>query len=535
MLVVDCQATLAAPRGHLIELGWSVTGEPPRARLVRLPDGEHVPRAVARITGITDALLAGGVAPGDAWRELDVAAASLPSSPAPAVAHFARFERPFLDALAGGRSPLELVCTHEIAVRLFPDLPRRSLRALTGYFGRSVGELRRSAEHVAATAFVWERMLPLLEERGVHTWAELRAWLEEPARRAPRSKRGWPMPRELRLALPDRPGVYRMLRTSGDVLYVGKATSLRSRVNSYFRKQKGIHERTLEMLSQARDLSFEVTESPLEAALLEPDEIKRHRPPYNEALTEVDRGVWFARPDFAEWSPVATATAVVGPFSSPAMLERLAAFGRGEALALGPERFGPPEAVFAEGLARVRAAHPELRGALDAPRVLLLGARLWREGRRPRDAEDPASGARVGDAGPLFARAWTAAEVQSELEALALEVARARRRARWLTALVEATITWSEPGADGARVLVIEGGAIARRGPAPEAEAPPPRFCARPRAERHAGFDVARFDRLRVLATELARVVGRGNPAAVRLAPRALLTGERLARVLAWL
>lgn len=535
LLVVDCQATLAAPRGRVIELGWAIAGAAPRARLVKLPEGERVPRAVARITGITDALVAGGVAPGEAWRELAEDAASLGASPAPAIAHYARFERPLLEALAGGAPTLDLACTHAIALRLFPDLPRRSLRALTGYFGRAVGELRRSAEHVAATAFVWEHLVPLLAERGVTTWADLRAWLDEPVSRAPRSKRGWPMPRELRLALPDRPGVYRMLRTGGDVLYVGKATSLKSRVNSYFRKQRGIHERTLEMLSQARDLSFEVAESPLEAALLEPDEIKRHRPPYNEALTEVDRGVWFARPDFAERSPVATPSCVVGPFSSPALLDRLAAFGRGEAAALGPERFGPPEVVFAEGLARVRAAHREIGPALDASRVLLLGARLWREGRRPRDGDDGAPDAHVGDAGPLFARAWTAVEVAGELETLALEAARARRRARWLTALAEATITWSEPGADGPRVLVIEGGAVVLRGPAPAGDPPSPRFSARRRAERHAGFDVARFDRLRVLATELARVVGKGNPAAVRLAPRALLTGERLGRVLGWL
>ena len=93
------------------------------------------------------------------------------------------------------------------------------------------------------------------------------------------------MPRDVRLSLPHAPGIYRMLRTDGSVLYVGKAASLHHRVNSYFRKQNGVPERLLEMLSQARAISFDVTPSPLEAALLEPDEIKRHRPPYNVALT----------------------------------------------------------------------------------------------------------------------------------------------------------------------------------------------------------------------------------------------------------
>jgi hypothetical protein len=53
-----------------------------------------------------------------------------------------------------------------------------------------------------------------------------------------------------RLEFPNRPGVYRMLSQSGQVLYVGKATSLKSRVNSYFRGQKGRDRKKLEMLAQ---------------------------------------------------------------------------------------------------------------------------------------------------------------------------------------------------------------------------------------------------------------------------------------------
>jgi excinuclease UvrABC nuclease subunit len=52
------------------------------------------------------------------------------------------------------------------------------------------------------------------------------------------------------------------------------------------RKQTGVHERTLEMVSQAREISLMPTASALEAALAEPDEIKPLRPPYNIALTD---------------------------------------------------------------------------------------------------------------------------------------------------------------------------------------------------------------------------------------------------------
>jgi DNA polymerase III subunit epsilon len=167
VLVVDCQATAAAPHGHLLEIGWgyaSTTTTETHARLIALPDGERIPPAVARLTGISERMAQEGVDAHVAWRELSSEAATLARQPAPTVIHFARFEQPFLRALAGGTPPLDIVCTHDIARRLLPDLPRRGVRALTGYFGRAVGALRRSADHVEATAFVWRELVRLLQD-----------------------------------------------------------------------------------------------------------------------------------------------------------------------------------------------------------------------------------------------------------------------------------------------------------------------------------------------------------------------------------
>lgn len=521
VLFVDCQATRAGEAGQLLEVGWARSSEPAaRARLIRPSDGARVPPAVARVTGLSDRLLAGGVPAAQAWAELARDAAAL-GAPAPAVAHFARFERPYLERLAGGRAVLEVVCTHEIARRLFPELPRRSLRALTGYFGRAVPPLRRSAEHVEATGFLWRQLVPLLADEGVRTWPELRAWLARPVEPGRRARHAFPMPREVRLAAPHAPGLYRMLRTSGDVLYVGKATSLHHRVNSYFRKQHGVHERTLELLSQARGLSFEVTESALEAALLEPDEIKRHRPPYNVQLTEADRAVWFCAPDLSGVRPRPSERACLGPFPSEQLLAQVAAFAAGSRAALGPERWGPPPAVFAEGLARLAAAHAEARG--PRPRPLRLGARLWLAGRRLGDDRDEVLEPR---------RAWTAELAFTALEELALRAALAVRRARWLTRLTDASLAWSEGGAP--RLLLLEAGALAHRGAA-AGEPPVPRGHARAAAARREGFTLASFDCLRVLTTELKRLVAEGREVALRLGPGPAFTGPALARVLEWL
>src|SRR5262245_24552161 len=96
----------------------------------------------------------------------------------------------------------------------------------------------------------------------------------------------------------------------------------------HFRKQHGVDERTLEMLSQARAISFDATATPLEAVLLETDEIRRHPPPYNVALTIDDRAVWFASPDLSERSPRPSQACPHGPLVSVETLDQFAALAR---------------------------------------------------------------------------------------------------------------------------------------------------------------------------------------------------------------
>ncbi len=82
--------------------------------------------------------------------------------------------------------------------------------------------------------------------------------------------------------LPDTPGVY-FFKKGGDILYIGKATSLLSRVKSYFAKDliqtRGVH--ILDMTSKADAVTFQQTDSVLEALILEAALIKKHQPYYN--------------------------------------------------------------------------------------------------------------------------------------------------------------------------------------------------------------------------------------------------------------
>ncbi len=80
--------------------------------------------------------------------------------------------------------------------------------------------------------------------------------------------------------LPDAPGVYRMLNAAGDVLYVGKAKSLKKRVSSYALRG-GHNERISRMIAETAEMLFLTTESETEALLLESNLIKRLKPRYN--------------------------------------------------------------------------------------------------------------------------------------------------------------------------------------------------------------------------------------------------------------
>ena len=83
--------------------------------------------------------------------------------------------------------------------------------------------------------------------------------------------------------LPDGPGVYFFLDKKGEILYVGKATSLKDRVKSYFSKDIILTRgpKILKMLSVAEKVEFKETDSVLEALILEANEIKKHQPTAN--------------------------------------------------------------------------------------------------------------------------------------------------------------------------------------------------------------------------------------------------------------
>jgi DNA polymerase-3 subunit epsilon len=544
VLVVDCQASGATPaHGDLLELGWSVCGGdrvtvPARAHWIVPRTDRAVSPIVRKLTGWTDDCLATAVDASRAWTMLRSDAATARDgarSAVPTVIHFARFELPFLREMHASASsdtapepfPFDTVCLHAIAQRLFPDLPRRNLRALAGHLGHSPEQIRRSAGHVEASAFIWRALLPRLEESGARTWDELKSWLDEPAPSSSRARRGkptYPLSAERRRALPDAPGVYRFLRPNGDVLYVGKAASLKKRVASHFTTTSRATERALEMLTQAHEVEVTVVASALEAALLETDEIKRLDPPYNVQLRTGERRAWFASRDWTSAMPEPDDEHRVGPLPSRgalsgiaavrALLEGAAPTDELRAAAVGvPLRFGPEGAMFDDVWSAFAAEH--LGGEAPArTRVLRAAARIVVE-----DADE--QGEAVDGEPP---GGWDRDRVRRSLERTVVQEGLLVRRARAVSLLTHATVAFHDERAPHARLLHLDGGAIVEaRDVAVVTELlaisashrrPPSRRA------RQAGFDAALYDRLRVLATELRRIVDRGGSVALRLGAR---------------
>jgi DNA polymerase-3 subunit epsilon len=545
VLCLDCQASGASPTyGDVLELGFARSSGggllgPVQSRWLVPRTTRRIGRAVRELTGWSEACLSEAVDERAAWQELTALARSVATEPergAPAVIHFARFELAFFRDLHARLEPdspfpFEAVCLHAVSQRLYPDLPRKNIRALAGYLGHSPELVRRSAGHVEATSFIWRALVPELAAAGVTTWDELRTWVAEPSRVPRSARRSFPLAPERRRSLPDASGVYRFLRRNGDVVYVGKARSLKKRVASHFKSRGPATERGLELLTQVHDIEHTETPSVLEAALLECDEIKRLDPPYNVQLRAGERSAWFTSRDFRDAVPAPDDAHRIGPLPSERALSPLAAAIalldgaepapelRAMALAV-PAVFTPEEALFREGWSAFVTEHLPSSGDSASARLLAASRALFLA--RGRTEPEPGQEDRAPDE-------WDLARVRRRLERGLVQTGLLLRRARFLCLLVDASVAFREPERTAVRALTLAHGQVvdrrelasvldvaALRGTRP-----------RPLHERQRFFDSAAYDRLRTLLTELRRVRDDGGEIALAVGGH-VFAGQRL-------
>jgi DNA polymerase-3 subunit epsilon len=580
VLAIDCQATRGNPRaGHLIEIGWvktnaaypfdhEITAENARSHLVRIAKRTLVPRQFFQITGITPDEQKEASSRKIIWHNLYQAAkqpAAENQGMCPAVIHYKRYEEPYLRQLhqefaPDERFPFQIVCTHEIIQKLYPGLPRKSLRAVAGYFGYSLPEYRRSLHHVVATAFIWSHVVNLLEEQEkITTVPGFLDWLHKSPTPAYSAKRAriYPMKKASRQGLPDKPGIYRMYRSTGDLLYIGKAKSLKNRVNSYFHVHGRHAEHILEMLSQAQNLTTSVTWSALEAAVRESDEIKHHSPPYNRALRQDERELLFYSKNLKRKQTKPDIHCPIGPISSNIRMESLATLidalngkikkfsSRSmETVLLIPPEYAPDKSCFKLGLDAFRNEYTyERQSPILLRHLMKWGALFWkeklaeREQDQTRESEEERECSLEDEDREQIEEGWTPERVFKALKRSIRLCSFQMRRARWYCRLSESSLIWPGSGiSEGHKhILVIESGAtsfIHSDLMSPETKIPSGHK--KSLLERLQNFDVATYDRMRIVTTEMRRIIQEGRNLELCFYPGISLKTTQLKEMLKW-
>jgi len=520
--ILDCQTTGATPsKGFLLEIAWALLpstrhGYEPEvhSHLVLLPDGEEIPFRISRMTGISAEMSGDGIEKHElAKLLLQVFRNGVP------VAHFAVFEQRWIDNLFSTSFPDEeiprIICTREIARRLYPRLPRKGIRAVAGYLGFSMDEKKRAAEHVRVTAMIWARLVSELSGKGIMTLSQLYDFLAEPPKHFTGSW-DYPLPKDTRLSLPDAPGVYCLLSKEGKVLYAGKASSLKRRVNSYFTRRKA-DEKTLELVSQVYDVSFEECETSLETALLEFGTIRRFDPPYNIALRRRKGSeTVFLSKDLSSRSSTPGNDFVWGPVpdNSQALLlnELLSAMNDGITLPVKllsldyrPLEDGALETGFSMFRDALLPCSPVVVSDL-----LSAGMLAWL---RRIDEKEKEPGGKDEDSDPV--RTIDAEGVKNHLDWLLAAGVRDLRRGAWFCQLGWSSVLWKPAYSDINRCAAFKAGEMVSSTWINKEELPSSEPLSR--IERQLQIDAGLYDLLRVLDSEVRRITADGSMRGVRI------------------
>jgi DNA polymerase III subunit epsilon len=250
--------------------------------------GCAIPPSITAVTGITDAMV----------RDAPTLVSVLPSvlrflDGAVFVAHNAAFDLGFLRA-AAARIDLPppdpvVVDTARLARRLVRDEVRNCrLSTLAAHFRSPTRPEHRALADARATVSVLHGLIERAGSLGATTLEDLRDLARSSSDQAFR-RRG------LVADAPAAPGVYRFLDARGEVLYVGKATDLRSRLRTYFGQDP--RRRIADMVRETAEVRWTTTATLIAAEIEELRLIHAHRPRYNRRSTRPESAVHVAVTD----------------------------------------------------------------------------------------------------------------------------------------------------------------------------------------------------------------------------------------------
>ncbi len=285
-----------------------------------------IPPFITSLTGITPAMVANADPIASVLeRFMDWSGLGTKTGPV-LVAHNASFDVGFLRRAARASSltwpRVRVVDTLALARLALPRplVRNHKLGTIASYFGTATVPEHRALGDARATAEILLGFIDLLAGAGATDVEDLLVLTEQaPARR--------PSTPSFVADLPTSPGVYHFIDTAGDTLYVGSASSLRSRVGSYYTKAEK-RPKVQRMVSLAAGVRPYPTASILEARIRELRDIRELAPPYNSASTRQGSQHWvIAEADQPRVVPSVTLDELpcaLGPFGTRAHALRAA-------------------------------------------------------------------------------------------------------------------------------------------------------------------------------------------------------------------
>lgn len=193
------------------------------------------------------------------------------------------------------------ICTLKIARKLYPDAPSKSLGRITKYLKIQHKNVHRGLGDATATAKLLMKMFkPLRDNYEIDTVTDLVHFQNSPT-----GKQFSIIKKKLIkdfAEIPDMPGVYFFKNIKGDIIYIGKAKSLKNRVANYF--SNNAPRKSKEIVKKANGLNFQPTNTELTALLTEAELIKEENPKYNKLLKKYSKNYFICLDRNETFSPV---------------------------------------------------------------------------------------------------------------------------------------------------------------------------------------------------------------------------------------
>lgn len=251
--------------------------------------GEFIPPYITQMTGITNEMVHKKPSFDELAPVILDFIGSNNSSSVILGGHNVRFDYGFLNEslLRAGYNKLEhpSLCTARLARRLSRSLPSKSLDSLKRHFGIHTKRKHRAIDDARATAQILSIFIEqLVTEFEFETIDDVVGFqfkkIFDDSKTTARFKK-------LKIDLkevPQRPGIYFMFNKNDEIIYIGKAKSLKERLGSYFYHNTSHSTKVKKLVRFVHKVEWETTGSELSALLAESRMIKSHKPRFNSAI-----------------------------------------------------------------------------------------------------------------------------------------------------------------------------------------------------------------------------------------------------------